>query len=192
MKSFDELKALIEKRGVHAEFGDPGEGFAVEQNPHELATFLLRMQELNVTSVLEIGTGYKAGLAHFLAMDMGWAVCSYDVVDYGHKKLVPHEQVAFDLVQSGSYPYTNLDLVFIDGNHSYENVKADYERWGQYANKVIAFHDIAGWRDCQGVKKFWEEISNPVEFGIHKMPNMPFYRSTYYGSNPAGIGWIEL
>ena len=58
MKSYDDLKALIIQRGVHSEFGDAGEGFAIEQNPYELATFLVRMQELGVQSVLEIGTGY--------------------------------------------------------------------------------------------------------------------------------------
>ena len=184
MKSYDELKALIEQRGVHAEFGDAGEGWGIEQSPHELATFLVRMQELGVASVLEIGTGYKAGLSHFLALDMGWNVYSIDVQDYGHKKTVPHESVLFQVVKPGEFirPYTDLDLVFIDGNHSYDSVKADYEHYGKRAVKAIAFHDIAGLRQCEGVQRFWLDS--------YWIPESK--REIIAPAKQSGIGWIEL
>ena len=67
MKSYDELLALITRRGVHTVFGDYGEGWFIEQNADELARFLVAMQELGVESVLEIGTGWRAGLAEFKA-----------------------------------------------------------------------------------------------------------------------------
>jgi len=188
--TYDELYALIAQRGVHPEFGAAGEGWGIEQNPHELATFLVRMQELGVESVLEIGTGYKGGLSRFLAQDMGWSVTSIDIKDYGHLFEGVHYIHLNNITDE--FKLDKHDLVFIDGNHAYETAKADYELWGEFAAKVIAFHDIAGLRDCEGVKQFWEAISNPVEVGIHKMPGMPLYRSTYFGSNPAGIGWIEL
>lgn len=178
MRDYAELKALIEKRGVHAEFGDAGEGWGIEQNPHELATFLVRMQELGVQSVLEIGTGYKGGLSRFLAADMGWQVTSVDVNPYHHvftgvSYVVSDKRVQF------TEPY---DLVFIDGDHGYDSVKADHEHYGKRATKVIAFHDIAGLRQCEGVQRFWlDAYWIPVS-----------KREIIAPAKQSGIGWIEL
>jgi hypothetical protein len=179
VKSYDELKALIDQRGVHAEFGDAGEGWGIEQNPHELATFLVRMQELNVQSVLEIGTGYKGGLSRFLAHDMGWDVTTYDIQSYGH---------VFEGVHyiTGGQPTIDrqYDLVFIDGDHSYESVKSDFADYIMPAGKVLAFHDIAGLRNCEGVTKLWRELRN-----AYKDSEM---NSVIAPANHSGIGWIEL
>lgn len=161
MKSYDELKALIEQRGVHPEFGDAGEGWGIEQNSHELTTFLVRMQELGVQSVLEIGTGYKGGLSRFLAQDMGWDVTTVDVKNYGHA----FEGVHYVIATQGTTPDDvngdtpkEYDLVFIDGAHDYMSVSADYFNWAELASKAIAFHDIAGLRDCEGSQKFWRDL----------------------------------
>lgn len=185
MKTFDELKALIEKRGVHPEFGEPGENFGIEQNSFELATFLCRMQELGVTSCLEIGTGYKGGLSRFLAQDMGWDVTTVDITNYHHL----FEGVKYITIPPGgkSFPHFGMmvDLVFIDGDHHYEQVKSDYTVWGFHARKVIAFHDIGGYRDCEGVEQFWNELYSNPEPSFNA-------RSVYNVDAPAGIGWIEL
>jgi cephalosporin hydroxylase len=55
-----------------------------------------------------------------------------------------------------------LDLLFIDGDHSYEGVKADFVNYGPMVRPggIIAFHDIV----CDfgnlygGVSVFWKEI----------------------------------
>ncbi len=174
MKSYDELLALITQRGVHPEFGDAGEGWGIEQNPHELATFLVQMQELGVQSVLEIGTGYKGGLSRFLAHDMGWDVTSVDINAYHHVFEGVHYAVGKDVTFPESF-----DLVFIDGDHRYDYVKYDYGFYGCGILKVIAFHDIAGLRDCEGVKRFWHELNaNKHEIVATE--------------KQSGIGWIEL
>lgn len=46
------------------------------------------------------------------------------------------------------------DFVFIDGDHSYQGVKADWENYG-HLGKVVALHDIAGQPGCY---RLWEEL----------------------------------
>jgi predicted O-methyltransferase YrrM len=59
------------------------------------------------------------------------------------------------------------DLVFIDGDHSYEGVKADYESYARFARPggLIAFHDIVPGRaeDVGGVPVFWAEVKQGRE-----------------------------
>lgn len=52
-----------------------------------------------------------------------------------------------------------IDLLFIDGDHSYEAVKQDYEMYGPLTRHVIALHDIDATVNSE-VKKFWQEISH--------------------------------
>lgn len=49
-------------------------------------------------------------------------------------------------------------MVFIDGDHSFEGVKQDFEDFGSMADKYILLDDI---RNRGGVEKFWTEIVEP-------------------------------
>jgi len=54
-----------------------------------------------------------------------------------------------------------LDMLFIDGDHTYDGVKEDFRMYKEFVKKegVIVFHDIndhAG-TECQ-VKNFWKEL----------------------------------
>ena len=55
-----------------------------------------------------------------------------------------------------------LDFLFIDGDHSYDGVKADFEMYSKLVNKdgIIAFHDIfpGVLESVGGVPRFWNEI----------------------------------
>jgi hypothetical protein len=182
--TYADLKALIEQRGVHPEFGDAGEGWNVEQNPHELATFLVAMQTLGVQSCLEIGTGYKGGLSRFLAAELGWQVTSVDVEDYGHtfagvEYVILHDDIPYGYSEIIA-PY--FDLLFIDGNHGYDAVHTDYLSYVHYPTKAIAFHDIAGLRGCKGVTKYWEELCTVTS--VHEIIDN--------SERKAGIGWLVL
>jgi hypothetical protein len=52
-----------------------------------------------------------------------------------------------------------FDFAFIDGDHSYEGVKKDYEKYLPFCEDIIAFHDIVEHLQPDvGVKKFWDEL----------------------------------
>ncbi len=65
----------------------------------------------------------------------------------------------------------SVDLLHIDGFHTYEEVKRDYERWITKMSDrgVILFHDINVREKDFGVWKFWEEckLKHPYFEFIH-------------------------
>lgn len=54
----------------------------------------------------------------------------------------------------------SIDLLHIDGLHTYDAVKEDYQTWVSKVRPggLLLFHDIAVRRDDLGVWKFWKEI----------------------------------
>jgi cephalosporin hydroxylase len=91
---------------------------------------------------------------------------------------------------------TKLDFLFIDGDHSYEGVKRDFEDYSTLVRTggLVAFHDIVpdsyarfGIRvetfDAGGVWKFWREVSSDF-------PRYEFIENI--GQNGYGIGVLRF
>jgi predicted O-methyltransferase YrrM len=60
-----------------------------------------------------------------------------------------------------------LDLLFIDGDHSYDGVRQDFEVYSRLVRPggLVAFHDVAKHRDptCQ-VSRFWDEVKERYQY----------------------------
>ena len=148
----------------------------------ELEAFLARVCELEPRRVLEIGTAYGGTLfalaaaahpdAHIASLDLP------SPMGYPPERELLYRAFAragqrLDLVRADSHlPATrdrivalmggSLDLLFIDGDHTYEGVRRDWELYGPLvrAGGLVAFHDIVpGSEDVVGgVPRFWAEL----------------------------------
>lgn len=66
------------------------------------------------------------------------------------------------------YPLLNdISFLFIDGDHSYEGVKKDFEMYSPLVKKggIIAFHDALYHHDgTEEVDTFWDEIKHKYKY----------------------------
>ncbi len=88
-----------------------------------------------------------------------------------------------------------IDLLFIDGLHTYAGVKADYELYGPLTRHIIAIHDIHTPKldpnDEVDVMRLWDEIlaTNKTDTIItiqHHNPRPP----QEFNGRPLGIGLV--
>ncbi len=150
-----------------------------QQNPDEFE-WLLKNYVRGVGSILEVGSSLgqtlfaMAGVAKkstlVRSIDLGThlffedginhssALCLRTVIKdlrkLGHDADVffgdSHSSDAVDWARQW-VPY---DFVFIDGDHDYEGVKADWENYGSFG-RIVGFHDVEMLPD---VRRLWNEI----------------------------------
>ena len=154
-----------------------------QQNKEEFDWLLDRMA--GARSILEIGSCLGLSLRHFAkrlapgakirSIDAG--VC-YDLKDGKPVKFVnaPYllltiqdlDNSGFDatvMIGNSTWPQVvewarergPYDFIFIDGDHSYEGVKSDFENYAPMG-KLIGLHDIA--HQTYDVHRYWTELKS--------------------------------
>jgi len=98
-----------------------------------------------------------------------------------------HKQETAEYVRS-LFGENRIDFLLIDGEHSYEGVKADFELYKPLMQKggIVAIHDIVPTPiPSIGVDRFWAEIRQEYETQEFVMKYGPFAKKV-------GVGVIRL
>ncbi len=197
----------------------------VLQHESEVREFLLHiLKEQEIHKVLEIGT-FEGGTAYIWAQLVeqykdGKVICIDPCFtpENGHpaepsrkkgliykgksceSKILEIQGYTDDKeVQNTVSFFTNrdgkVDLLFHDGNHTYDGVKFDIENYSQFV-KSGGWIAICDWMDeTHGVSKYWKELKNQYknvnEFVIQKMP-VDRQKSHRWLGFYNGIGLIRL
>jgi len=158
----------------------------------EITKFLSIVQKMKPQVIVEIGTATGGTLFTFSRiLNPTGTLISIDL-PYGrfgggyhvwripfYKSFVSKHQKIF-LLRSDSHTKSTfntfkqivnklpIDMLFIDGDHSYEGVKKDFEMYSLFVRKggIIAFHDIADHNRLDGcdVDLYWEETKRKYKF----------------------------
>jgi predicted O-methyltransferase YrrM len=160
------------------------------QVKEEITCLLRLLARQKLETILEIGTSYGGTLFLFTRISRPNALIisvnlPYDSFGRGYpewrsilyKSFPSHKQKVFLVCEDSHRPSTlktvkailgerKVDFLFIDGDHTYEGVKRDFEMYSELVGKygVIAIHDICFHTTTYaretgfGVDRFWREI----------------------------------
>ena len=169
---------LIREYGLHNDpcvnnlYGKENQPYLVSEGilqiPKQLASVLIYLSDFVIDTYLEIGTfNGKSTLfitAYLTRFNPDLKTLTVDNArvfqnPYKHLKITQLLGTSDDLKDTPS------DLCFIDGDHSLEWVKRDYENVGKSA-KIRMFHDILETKSVNNndmdVKNFWQSIKRPL------------------------------
>ena len=161
-----------------------GGRIAPTQTPEEILWLLDRVRECKPRVIVEIGTDEGGTLflwsrvapddAVIVAIDsrplgMLGRVSAYAIVRRGFARGQQRLELLFGRDSHDSMTVedlertladTPIDFLFIDGDHSYEGVRQDFERYASLVRPggMVALHDVVA-ADAPGVARFWSELA---------------------------------
>ncbi len=144
----------------------------IYQTPDQIGKALIYLSDFEINSYCEIGT-FQGGnflfVSEYLRRFNPEIKClTIDPTNYLNeeiKEIINQEEyLKFQSASSEEICGQKFDLCFLDGDHSAEWIKKDWENLGRYA-KICMIHDIQE-VSCPGVVEFWEMIKgkNPITF----------------------------
>ncbi len=192
-----------------------GRGWFVDmrawQVPSEFESMIRLVQEAKPSRIMEIGTAKGATLlcwcriasSQVISVDLPGGIHGggYPAVkqSFYREFIADRPGVRLDLFQEDSHSHSTrqmveevlgsekLDVLFIDGDHTYAGVKQDFELWAPLvkAGGRVIFHDILPHKDVAGceVDRLWRELKT-------RYPHTEFVENSEQGW--AGIGVIEM
>ncbi len=154
------------------------------QVKEELSQLLADVERLRPRTVLEIGTCCGGTLylwtrlaqpdAIIISIDLPGAAFGggYSLVRKSLYQRFSRERQSLHLLRSDSHAAATMDhvkrllggrpvdLLFIDGDHTYEGVSLDWKMYSQLLspNGIAVFHDVAGNYGETQVKRLWDAI----------------------------------
>jgi cephalosporin hydroxylase len=160
-------------------FTDPEVNVHTLQYKWEFEQFLEVLDQRHFSTVLEIGSWHGGSLYQMMKRADSEAqimsisedisegttdlICSW-AKDFGHTALVikgdSHDSIVLE--KARSFFSVGLDLLFIDGDHSYEGCKQDFMDYGPLIlpGGLIVLQDIIWTERCPQVmvSKLWQEV----------------------------------
>ena len=145
----------------------------------DLCDYIARYYDLKKLTILEIGS-YAGDSAKIFAERFGKVICvdpwqngydDKDAASYQHpmetvEKQFDENVAGFDNVikmkmtsEEASKQVASVDVVYIDGLHTYDGVKKDIDLWQGKASRVVSGHDYQG--RFPGTIKAVDEYCNP-------------------------------
>jgi predicted O-methyltransferase YrrM len=162
-----------------------------QQKPKEFYGLLKAISEMQNNKIaVEIGS-YDGGCLHAYVL-LFEKVISIDLQNRSRLKEVDYiigdsRKTLPMLKETIGGKNTKIDFLMIDGDHSYDGVKADFELYHKLVRKggIIAFHDILDTElhrelFCR-VDLFWNEIKKDDRFISHEIID---------GNDWGGIGYL--
>lgn len=152
-------------KSLHAQQGD------------DIAEVLKEVSKCDPTTVMEIGTAQGGTLYLFArCLDSVETILSLDWDHRGRTAFFDvfcaHSGKELVCIQGDSHDYEtvreveallsrkSIDFLYIDGDHSYEGVKEDFETYSEFVSEggVVGFHDVN--TEQTGVPRFWDELDD--------------------------------
>lgn len=170
-------------------------GIKFWQYPNQFSKYLKQLNKYDINSYLEIGCRWGGTfiITNEILKKKKPTVNSYacDLIDMSNILTEYKTYNDFTYIKGSSLllnkemAQDQIDLILIDGDHSYEGVKKDFEICKQFNPKYVVFHDVVN-KACLGTIQFWGEIKNDYKH-YEYVDQYDEVNGTYLG-----IGLIEL